>query len=193
MAPIKVVFLHQILRMDTRIVKVLISSLLLTWAVYEFIEVNIWSGIFITLLAAVSVLFIFRSVRLLVTFYYLRLQKTDKAKRWLARIRRPEKLWNRQQAYYYYLMGLVYSQEEGLSQTEKYFKRALALGLRMSYDKAVAKLNLAMIAMSKGRPREAQTLIADVKKLDTKNLLRNEIKMVNDALKKGPQVTMKRR
>jgi len=179
--------------MDTRIVKALIALLILVWAVLQFVDGNIWSGIFITLLAAVATLFVFRSIRLLVTFYYLRSQKLDKAKNWLARIRRPEKLWKKQEAYYYYLMGLVYSQEEGLSQTEKYFKRALALGLRMSYDKAVAKLNLAMIAMSKGRPREAQTLIAEVKKLDTKNLLRNEIKMVNDALKKGPQVTLKRR
>ncbi len=180
--------MQQILKMDTRIIKGLIALAILAWAVLEFIDGHIWSGIFITLLAAVAVLFVFRSIRMLMAFVQLRAQKIEKAKVWLNRVKRPEFLWKSQQAYYYYLKGLTDGQTEGMNQAEKYFKKALGLGLRMNYDKAVAKLNLAMIALSKNRPKEAQTLIAEVKKLDDKNMLKNEIKMVNDALKKGPTV-----
>jgi len=181
--------LQQISDMDTRIIKGLIALALLAWAVLEFIQGHIWTGIFIVLLAAIAVLFVFRSIRMLMAFAQLRTQKIDKAKVWLNRIKKPEYLWKSQQAYYYYLKGLTDGQTEGMAQAEKYFKKALGLGLRMNYDKAVAKLNLAMIALSKNRPREAQTLITEVKKLDNKNMLRNEIKTVNDALKRGPMVS----
>ena len=122
-------------------------------------------------------------------FAQLRTQKMDKAQVWLNRIKHPEKLWKSQEAYYYYLNGLTQSQSQSLSNAEKNFKKAINIGLRMDQDKAVAKLNLAMIAMSKNRPREATTLIAEVKKLDKRNILKNEIKMVTQAMKKGPTVS----
>lgn len=175
--------------MDTRIIKGIVALAALAWAVYEFIQGNIWTGISITLLAAVLILLVFRSIRLLMAFVQLRGQKLDKAKRWLNRVKNPSRLWKSQEAYYYYLNGLVESQgQNSMSQAEKQFKKAISTGLRMDQDKAVAKLNLAMIALSKNRPREAKILMAEVKKLDKRNMLKKEIKMVNDAMKRGPKV-----
>jgi len=179
--------------MDTRIIKGIIAAVVLAWAVYEFIQGHIWSGIFITLLAAILILLVFRSVRLLMAFAQLRGQKMEKAQKWLNRIKRPEKLWKSQEAYFYYLTGLTQSQSQSLSNAEKNFKKAVNIGLRMDQDKAVAKLNLAMICLSKGKSREATVLIAEVKKLDKRGLLKNEIKMVNQAMKKGPTVSHRKR
>jgi hypothetical protein len=41
---------------------------------------------------------------------------------------------------------------------------------------AMAKLNLAGIAMSKNRKREAQILLTEAKKLDKHNMLDNQIR-----------------
>jgi len=168
--------------MDTRIIKGVLGLATLAWAVFEFIDGNIASGIFITLLAALIIFFVFRSVRVLVAFLQLRRQKFDSAKKWLDRINENH-LFQRQQAYYYYLRGLSESQTN-VSQAEKYFTRALKLGLKQTYDKAVAKLQLAMIAASKRRKREAMNLIADVKKLDKKKMLKEQIKMAQQAMKR---------
>lgn len=168
--------------MDTRIIKAIIGLAVLVWAVYEFIEVNITSGILLTLLAALIIFLVFRSIRVMIAFIQLRRQKFDQARKWLNRVN-PEKLFQRQQAYYFYLYGLTESQTN-VSQAEKYFKRALKLGLKMTYDRAVAKLQLAMIAASRRRKREAMNLIADVKKLDKKNMLKEQIKMAQQAMKR---------
>lgn len=149
-------------------------------------------GIFTVLLAALSVLFLFRSLRLIMVFVALRSQKFDRAERWLARVPRPDLLFKKQEAYFYYLTGLLASQKQDLNKSEKNFRKALSLGLRMDYDQAVAKLNLAMVALTRNRRTEAQTLISEVKKLDKRHMLKNEIKMVNDALKKGPQIVHRR-
>lgn len=168
--------------MDTRIIKGILGLAALAWAVYEFVEGNIVSGIFVTLLAALIIFFVFRSVRVIIAFVQLRRQKFDQARLWLDRIN-TDHLFQRQQAYYFYLYGLSESQTN-VTKAEKYFKRALRLGLKMNYDRAVAKLQLAMIAASKRRKREAMTLISDVKKLDKKNMLKDQIKMAQQAMKR---------
>ena len=93
-------------------------------------------------------------------FAFLRLRKEDfpGAKKWLDKIKNPEtSLIRKQQGYYNYLNGLMVSQTN-MKEAEKYFKKAISLGLSMDTDMAMAKLNLAGIAMSKNRKREAQIL-----------------------------------
>ena len=51
-------------------------------------------------------------------------------------------------------------------------------------DLAMAKLNLAGIAMSKNRKREAQTLLTEAKKLDKHGMLKDQMKMLKDQMKK---------
>ena len=68
---------------------------------------------------------------------------------------------------------------------EKYLKDAVSMGLRQAHDEAAAKLNLAVIASTKRRTREAIMLLNDCKRLDTKGMLTKDIKMVEQAVKGG--------
>jgi hypothetical protein len=54
----------------------------------------------------------------------------------------------------------------------------------MNQDKAMAKLNLAGIAMSKRRKRQAQIYLKDAKKLDKHNMLNDQIRMMKQQMKK---------
>jgi hypothetical protein len=74
--------------------------------------------------------------------------------------------------------------QTNLIQAEKYFKKAIELGLSMDMDLAVAKLNLAGVAMTRRRKLEATTLLNEAKKLDKQNMLKEQIVMMKDQLKK---------
>lgn len=114
----------------------------------------------------------------------MRKQDLDGTERWLNKIKNPEAaLTGKQQGYYNYLHGIIYSQKN-LTQAEKYFKKALKLGLNMDYDVAMAKLSLAGIAMQKRRKREATTLLQEAKKLDKNNMLTEQIKMLQQQMKR---------
>ena len=117
---------------------------------------------------------------------FLRMRKQDMVgtQKWLNKINNPEKaLTTKQQGYYNYLHGIIFSQTN-LTQAEKYFKKALKLGLTMDYDVAMAKLSLAGIAMQKRRKREATKLLQEAKKLDKNNMLTEQIKMMQKQMKK---------
>ena len=51
--------------------------------------------------------------------------------------------------------------QTNITKAEKYFKKAIKLGLSMDQDMAMAKLNLAGIAFSKRRKQEAQKLLVE--------------------------------
>ena len=74
--------------------------------------------------------------------------------------------------------------QTNLHQSEKFFKKAIELGLSMDMDLAVAKLNLAGIAMSRRRKMEATALLNEAKKLDKQNMLNDQIKMMKEQMKK---------
>ena len=114
----------------------------------------------------------------------MRKQDLTGTKNWLDKIKSPKAaLTVKQQGYYNYLHGIIFSQTN-LTQAEKYFKKALKLGLTMDYDVAMAKLSLAGIAMQKRRKREATTLLNEAKKLDKNNMLTDQIKMMQQQMKK---------
>jgi hypothetical protein len=88
-----------------------------------------------------------------------------------------------QLAYYYFLQGVLVSQTN-LTKAEQWMKKALQTGLRQKEDQAMAKLQLAGMALSKRRKIEAQTLLTEAKKLDTRGLMSDQIKMLKDQLKR---------
>ena len=71
-----------------------------------------------------------------------------------------------------------------MNQSEKYFKKAIEIGLSMDLDLAVAKLNLAGIALSRRRKLEATNLLSEVKKLDKQNMLKDQVNMMKQQMKK---------
>ena len=117
---------------------------------------------------------------------FLKLRKQDfiGTEKLLSKIYNPEKaLVKKQQGYYNYLNGIIYSQKN-LTQAEKYFKKAIQLGMSMNHDLAMAKMSLAGILMQKRRKREAQQLLTEAKKLDKHNMLNEQIKMIQQQMKR---------
>lgn len=164
--------------------KLVIAGLIIAYAVYQFVEGNIGNGISLILLSSIFVFLYFRNEIILLAFLKMRKQDLAGTKKWLDKIKNPDAaLTTKQNGYYNYLNGIIFSQTN-LTQAEKYFKKALKFGLNMDYDVAMAKLSLAGIAMQKRRKREATTLLNEAKKLDKQNMLAEQIKMMQQQLKK---------
>ncbi len=165
-------------------IKLVIAVLISAWAVFEFSKGHILNGISILLLAGIFVFLYFKNEILLWSFLKLRKQDMEGTARLLDKIKNPSgALTKKQEGYYNFLRGITLSQTN-LTQAGRYFKKALDLGLSMDHDKAMAKLQLAGIALTKRRKREATTLIAEAKKLDKHGMLADQIKMVKQQMKK---------
>ena len=165
-------------------IKLVLAGLIIATAVWQFTESNIGNGIFLLILAIIPIFLYFKNEYILLAFLQLRKQNFAGAQKWLSKITNPETaLVQKQQGYYNYLQGLMLSQTN-LIQAEKYFKKAIQLGLNMDMDLAVAKLNLAGVAMSRRRKIEATNLIAEVKKLDKQGMLKEQIAMMKEQMKK---------
>lgn len=164
--------------------KLALAILTIGYSGYQFVLGNIGNGIALIFLALIFVFLYFRNEIILLAFLKMRKQDLEGTEHWLVKIKNPEgALTQKQQGYFNYLLGIIYSQKN-LGQAEKYFRKALKLGLNMDYDLAMAKLSLAGIAMQKRRKREATTLLQEAKKLDKNNMLGDQIKMMQQQLKR---------
>jgi tetratricopeptide (TPR) repeat protein len=165
-------------------IKLILAGLIVATGIWQFTEGNIGNGIFLILISGIPIFLYFKNEFILLAFLKLRKQDFAGAKVWLDKIKNPETaLVQKQQGYYNYLHGLMLSQTN-LTQAEKYFKKAIELGLNMDMDLAVAKLNLAGVAMSRRRKLEATNLLNEAKKLDKQGMLKDQIKMMKDQMKK---------
>lgn len=166
-------------------IKLVLAVLIVAVAVWQFVEGNIGNGIMYILLAGVFIFLYFKNEMILLAFLRLRKQDFPGAKKWLDRIPNPQAaLVKKQQGYYNYLNGLMVSQTN-MNDAEKYFRKAEKLGLSMTADMAMVKLNLAGIAMTKNRKREAELLLAEAKKMDKHNMLDDQIKMMKQQMKRA--------
>jgi hypothetical protein len=170
--------------MFNKIIKLILAVLVFAFAIYQFTEDYIANGILLILLSGMFVLLYFKNEIIILAFLRLRKQDFEGTKKWLAKIKNPETaLTKKQQGYFNYLHGLILSQTN-MTKAEKYFRTAIRLGLSMNHDLAMAKLNLAGIAMTKRRKREAQMLLKEAKALDKQNMLGDQIKMMKQQMKK---------
>ena len=164
-------------------IKITLALIILACSIFLFNSGEIGYGIVVLIIMGLVILSIFKNERIVKAFYHLRKNDMQKAASTLSKIKHPEKLIRSQEAYYYYLNGLILSQTQ-MNQSERFFKKALSIGLRTDTDKAVAKLNLAGLAMSRRKKREATTLITEAKKLDKHNMLDEQLKMMKQQLKR---------
>ncbi|MEZ4802478.1 MAG: DUF2892 domain-containing protein [Gelidibacter sp.] len=166
-------------------IKLVIALLIIAYAIYQFTEGYIGAGIMWILFSLIFVFLYFKNEFILLAFLKLRKQDFEGAKKWLNMIKNPSSaLVKKQEGYYNYLHGIMVSQTN-MNEAEKYFKNAINLGLSMDHDMAMAKLNLAGIAFSKRRPQEAKILMKEAEKLDKRNMLTDQIKMMKDSMKKA--------
>lgn len=159
-------------------VRLIIGGALLGGAVALF-WFGFWGwGILAVLLSILVFVTFFFNENMLIAQYFLRKENMDKAKEWLNKITNYEKqLVSAQHGYYHLLIGLIESRNAPL-QSEKYFKKALSLGMAMDHNIALAKLSLAGIAMAKRNKREATMYLQEAKKADKSKLLADQIKMM---------------
>ena len=135
-------------------------------------------GILVFFLGGMILLTYFFNENMLIAQFYLRKENTAKSEEWLLKITDYEKQLNKSQhGYYNLLIGLLESRKAPLK-SEKYFKKALTLGMSMSHNIALAKLSLAGIAMAKRNKREAQMYLSEATKDDKNKLLAEQIKMM---------------
>lgn len=166
----------------SNLVRIILSSLILvgTIALFYFGEWG-WGilGILVTIIAFVTVFF---NENMLLAQWYLRKENMQKTEKWLSNIKNYEKqLISAQHGYYHLLLGIIESQKTPL-QAEKYFKKALSLGLHMDHNVALAKLSLAGISMAKRNKREAEKYLQEAKKADKNKLLVEQIKMMKNQM-----------
>ncbi len=153
-------------------------------SVWQFIDGEIGNGIMFIMLAGLVIFTYFRNERILQAFWFLRKNDMVKAQKALDHIKKPEEsLIKGQLAYYYMLQGMIQSQS-GIGKAESFLRKALKTGLRQKHDQAMAKLQLAGIALAKRRKREAQVLLTDVKKLDKRGMLNDQVKMLKQQMKR---------
>ncbi len=167
-----------------RNIKLILAGLIIVTGIWQITDGYTGNGIFLILLAVIPIFLYFKNEFILLAFLKLRKQDFPGAQKWLDYIKNPETaLVRKQQGYFNYLHGIMLSQTN-LIQAEKYFKKAIQLGLSMDMDLAVAKLNLAGVAMTRRRKLEATSLLNEAKKLDKQNMLKEQITMMKDQMKK---------
>lgn len=165
-------------------IKLVIAAAIIALGVYFMFNRQIALGIFIVLLSALPIALFLRNEYILLAFWKLRKQDLPGARKWLDKITNiKSQLIRKQYGYYHYLMGLTESQGNS-AKAESYMKTALEYGLSFKHDRAMATLNLAAGAMMRGNKNEAERLLNETKKLDTSNMLGDQIKMMKEQMKK---------
>ena len=170
--------------MYPKTIKLILAISTLIYSIYQFYENNIGNGIALIFLAIIFIFLYYKNDIILIIFFKLRKQDFDGTEKWLKKIKNPDSsLTKKQVGYYNYLWGIVCSQTN-LTKAEKYFKKAISIGLSMDHDLAMAKLSLAGILIQKRRKREATTLLNEAKKLDKQKMLLDQIKMMQQQMKR---------
>ena len=158
------------------IIKLGLSLGSLAFTIWLFATGSWGWGIVFIFVTGVVILSIFRNQNILLAALQMRQQNVEKAKKYLNRIKQPQYLIRGQRAYFFYLSALVNQESTKMSATEASLRKALNVGLNKDHDQAMAKINIAAICMQTGRRREAETLLSEAKKLDTKGVMSEYIK-----------------
>ncbi|MGX9986554.1 DUF2892 domain-containing protein [Chryseobacterium sp. POL2] len=165
-------------------IKFVIAAVLIGLGIYLMFNRNIGWGIVLVILSSLPILLFFKNENILLAFWQLRKQNFEGAYKHLSRIKSFEKeLHKSQYGYYHYLIGLTTAQDNNPAKTEALMKKALDYGLNMKHDRAMATLNLAAGALSKGKRQEAQKLLEEAKRLDSAGMMTDQIKMMKEQLK----------
>ncbi|NCD68923.1 DUF2892 domain-containing protein [Mucilaginibacter agri] len=166
----------------SNIVRLIIACVVLGAAI-ALAGFGFWGwGILVLLIGGIILLSFFFNENMIIAQYYLRKENSDEAEKWLLKIKDYEKeLYKTQHGYYNMLLGLIESRKAPMK-SEKYFKKALSLGMKMSHNTALAKLSLAGICIAKRNKREAQQYLSEATKEDKNKLLADQIKMMKGQL-----------
>ncbi|MFA5618712.1 MAG: DUF2892 domain-containing protein [Weeksellaceae bacterium] len=165
-------------------IKLVIAALIIIAGIYLFTIREYGWGTVLIILSGLPVLLFFKNEYILLAFWHMRKERLDKAKNVLSKIKNMEsQLVRKQFGYFHYLTGMTEAQTN-LTGTEKHMKKALEYGLSFKHDRAMAKMSLAGAVMAKGRKNEAAILLKEARELDRQGMLTEQIKMMQEQLKK---------
>ncbi|NRA12630.1 MAG: DUF2892 domain-containing protein [Crocinitomicaceae bacterium] len=128
----------------------------------------------------------FRNEKMILALNAMRTGDTDKAKNYVNKITSPQFLPKKQHAYVLFLKAVLNTQELGFAQSEALLRKAMTMGLRTGQDNAVARMHLAGICAQTGRKKEAVTLLAEAKKLDSSGMMKDQINQMQGQLRVAP-------
>jgi len=171
-------------RMKPQYIKFGIIGLLFAFAVYQFYLINIGWGILLLLLAGLVVVTLFWHQNHIVALIMMKRNKMVTAEKAVRGVKNPENLPKHQEAYHYFMLGNVESFKRNITKAESFYRKALNRGLKSKTNQAIAKLNLAAACLTRRRKQEAQIYIRDVKKLDKYGMLSDQVKMIEQQMKK---------
>lgn len=144
-----------------------------------------WAIVMIFVTAIVGFSF-FRNENMILALNQMRLGNTDKAKNYINKIKYPQLLPKKQHAYVEFLQAVLGTQELGFAKSEQKLRKAISMGLRTGQDNAVARMHLAGICAQTGRGKEALSLLAEAKKLDSSGMMKDQITQMQKQLKVAP-------
>ena len=170
--------------MFPKFIKLILALISLGYSIFQFTENNIGNGIALFFLSLIIVFFYFKNEIILLAFLRMRKQDFEGTQKWLNMIKNPNSALTQKQVGYYNFLNGIISSQSNLTEAEKYFKKAISLGLSMNHDLAMAKMSLAGILMQKRRKREATNLLNEAKKIDKQRMLADQIKIMQQQMKK---------
>src|SRR5690606_12460118 len=105
------------------IIKSVLAVLSVFFTVY-FFATGFWGwGISFVLVSALVIVTFFRNEQIILALNQMRIGNHEKAYTILKRITHPQLLIKRQQAYYYYLTGMLGAKEMGLNKSEQFLRK----------------------------------------------------------------------
>ena len=143
-------------------------------------------GISMLLITALIILSFFRNPTMILALNQMRVGNTEKAYKYINRIKNPQYLPRKQHAYVIFLQAIMGAQNLGPAQSEQKLRKALALGLRTPEDNAMARMHLAGVCSQSGRRKEAMSLLSEAKKLDKSGMMKDQIKTMQQQLQMAP-------
>ena len=152
-----------------------------------------WGWAIMTILATIIIGFtFFRNERMIMALNQMRLGNTEKAKKHIAKITHPQLFPKKQHAYVLFLKAVLNTQELGFTKSEQLLRKAISMGLRTGQDNAVARMHLAGICAQTNRRKEAVSLLAEAKKLDTSGMMKEQIAGMQKQMKATPSKNQQR-
>ena len=143
-------------------------------------------GIFMIFISALVVLSFFRNENMILALVQMQRGNTEKALKYINRIRQPQFLPRKQHAYVLFLQAVMGAQQAGMAQSEQKLRKAMSLGLRKPEDNAMARMHLAGICAQTGRKKESLSLLSEAKKLDKSGMMKDQIRTMQQQLQMAP-------
>ncbi|WP_185873337.1 hypothetical protein [Blattabacterium cuenoti] len=171
---------------NNKYTKTIISILIFLLSIFFFvIKKNYLFSFILFTISLLFLFFVFKNEFLLMAFIKAGKKDMKGLEKYLGYIKNPYiQLTKNQIAYFYFLNGILFL-EKDINKSEFYIKKSLVHGLKFKYNIAIAKLNLAIVYLSKGNKEKAKLFLLEAKNIDKSGILRDQINIVKNQIKKS--------